>query len=94
MTMRERIARAMCVANGIDPDETGYGLGNNMPKDEVYPLWWAQIKTVNAALDALMDPTDGMIKEGTAWFMSSDEVERRYAVHCFQGMIQAAKDGE
>lgn len=90
MTMREKMARAMCAANGIDPDETGYGLGNNMPKDEAYPLWWAQIKNVNAALDALMEPSEeiclcaqeGLWRDGSAEFRAAWPLA-----------VQAIKDG-
>lgn len=52
----ERVARAICVADGCDPDAIGYGLGIHMPKDAKYPLWKARVKQAEAAIAAM--PTD------------------------------------
>ncbi len=53
MTLRERIARAMCVAEKVDPDAMGYGQGWIMQKDMPYRLWEARLHLVDAALDTL-----------------------------------------
>ena len=46
--LTEAIARAICKADGVDPDAEGEGLGVQMPKGERYPLWKARIKQAEA----------------------------------------------
>jgi hypothetical protein len=50
MDVRERIARLLTEAESIDPDAKGCGLGVIMPKDEVYPLWKARLRLVEALI--------------------------------------------
>lgn len=88
MSMREKMARAMCIAAGIDPDARGYGLGRTMPEGSEYALWEAQLRGVDAALDALLDPTAGMVD---AVFGCCDSSGERAT---FIKMIRAAKDGK
>ena len=57
MPMIERIARAICIADGVDPDAEGYGLGVQMPEGERYPLWKAREKQARAAIAALKEET-------------------------------------
>lgn len=49
----EEVARAICVADGVDPDAEGCGLGVQMPAGEKYPLWRARLKQARAAIEAL-----------------------------------------
>lgn len=96
MNMREKMARALCLKQGINPDARGYGLGKTMPEGASYPLWESQLGAVDSALDELLTPTDGMcssLRSGTA---NSDInpfwVWQRNAEY-FACMVQAAKDG-
>ncbi len=49
MTLVETICRAICVADGVDPDAEGCGLGVHMPEGEKYPLWKAREKQAVAS---------------------------------------------
>jgi hypothetical protein len=40
----EQICRAICEAEGVDPDRIGYGIGVIMPEGSKYPLWEARIR--------------------------------------------------
>jgi hypothetical protein len=51
----EKVARAICVADGVDPDAEGYG-GVQMPVGERYPLWKAREKQARAAIRAAEHP--------------------------------------
>lgn len=54
----ERVARAICRADGCDPDAVGVGCGHTMPAGENYPLWRARVAQAEAALLAMEpDPT-------------------------------------
>lgn len=53
MSEEENVARAICRADGVDPDAIGYGLGVRMPKDAKYPLWQARLAQARAAIEAL-----------------------------------------
>jgi hypothetical protein len=53
MELIETVARAICIAEGVDPDKTGYGLGVTMPKGEEYPLWKARVKAAEVAISAV-----------------------------------------
>lgn len=74
MSMRERIARAIYAARGwtFRPDEDG---------DAIY-------KEVDAALDALMEPTDEMVQAGRGRCMDYEGDNARLA---WEAMIEAAK---
>ena len=50
---REEIARAICVADNVNPDAEGYGLGQSMPEGERYPLWKARLKQADAVLEVV-----------------------------------------
>lgn len=80
MTMVERVARALCVAAGDDPD------GGFNP---MLPRWRDQIDAARAAIEA-MKPTDAMLIAGSAAMVgpltSSSSV--------WQAMRQAALEGE
>lgn len=57
MTMRERMARAMCEVMGVDPDEKPTELLETLP-------WVNALKLADAALDALLEPTEEMEDDG------------------------------
>lgn len=48
----EAVARALCRAEGVDPDAEGYGLGVCMPIGAKYRLWEARRRQAVAAIDA------------------------------------------
>ena len=62
MTKIEEVARAICIADGVDPDAVGYGLGAQMPKDVEYPLWKARVAQARAAIRAMREPNEAMIE--------------------------------
>lgn len=49
----EAVARAICVAEGIDPDRTSIGFGYRIPKGVEYKLWEAQREKAEAAIAAV-----------------------------------------
>lgn len=52
----EKVARAICVADGVDPDKIGHGMGYGMPREaKSFPLWEARKKQAIAAIDCAMD---------------------------------------
>jgi hypothetical protein len=48
----ERVARAICAADGVDPDDEGYGLGTRMPLGVPTFLWEARVAQAIAAIEA------------------------------------------
>jgi len=50
MTMVERVARALCWKNGMNPDLTLGGDGQNF-------LWHEYVSQARAAIDAMREPT-------------------------------------
>lgn len=53
MPLVQQVARAICIADGCDPDAIGYGHGERMPKDQRYPLWCARVEQARAAIAAM-----------------------------------------
>lgn len=49
----EAVARAICVAEGLDPDKTSIGFGHIIPKGVEYKLWQAHVKKAGAAIAAV-----------------------------------------
>jgi hypothetical protein len=49
----EAVARAICVAEGIDPDQTSIGFGYRIPVGVKYKLWEAQRWNAEAAIAAV-----------------------------------------
>jgi hypothetical protein len=56
MTKLEELCRAICIADGVDPDKEGAGLGTQMPEGAIYPLWQARERQVRAMLECLKKP--------------------------------------
>lgn len=90
MTMREQMARAMCVADGIDPDATGYGMGVSMPVGKEFPLWQAQLPKLDAALAVLENPTEAVIEAGKG----PGAMCREDPSGAFIDMIKAIREGK
>lgn len=86
--MVEKVARAICRADGVDPDAIGYGLGVQMPKDAEYPLWKAREAQARAAIEAMRTPTEAMRRAGTAAMPVCFD-EEAGAISCWQAMIDA-----
>lgn len=54
--MIERVARALCVANGEDPDKPSGAFG----------VWWKSYRDeARAAIEAMREPTESMVSKGT-----------------------------
>lgn len=49
----EAVARAICVAERVDPDESGIGGGVLIEKGKKYKMWEVRIKRAEAAIDAV-----------------------------------------
>ena len=49
----EAMARAICEADGVDPDKQLCGMGVSMPVGELYPAWRGRLKQATAALNAI-----------------------------------------
>lgn len=67
--MIEKVAKAMCVAEGIDPNILCYSympqkISNGLyvaPHEQIcYPAWTFNIKAATAAIAAMREPTEGM----------------------------------
>jgi hypothetical protein len=54
----EAVARAICVAEGLDPDKTSIGFGHIIPKGVEYKLWQAHVKKAGAAIAAVRNYYD------------------------------------
>lgn len=45
------VARAICVADGVNPDQIGYGMGYSVPRGiNNYRMWEARRKQAEAAI--------------------------------------------
>jgi len=53
MTLVEKVARAICAAEGIDPDGMGWGMGVRMPLGQQYRLWEVRVKEAQAAIKVM-----------------------------------------
>jgi hypothetical protein len=86
MNMREKIARAMCWKNQMDPDAKSHINGNAWHWEDYLP-------DADAALDALMEPTDEMQNSGFAEYgPGAYDVAGPETI--FKAMIRAAKEGK
>ena len=57
--LTEAVARAICVAEGVDPDKTSLGIGYYIEKGKEYKLWEARIKAAEAAIAAVEKHSHG-----------------------------------
>lgn len=96
MSMKEKMARAMCKAKGYGPDTiwrdhvpTHIGDGRTVQQEISYPWWQKYLLEADAALDALMEPTEGMIDAGYA-----EHPDGYMNKETWCAMIRAIKDGK
>ena len=86
MNMIEKVARAMCKSECIDPDECVLGSGGTDAELVCSVRGWELYKhKAIAALAALMEPTDGMIIAGCL------NEDRRIG---YEEALKAALDGK
>lgn len=86
MTKFEELCRAVCIADGVDPDAKGFGLGIQMPEGEQYPLWQARAKQVRALLEAFKtNPDDVMLDAAKQVFQQPRWTQRML----FEAVIDA-----
>lgn len=78
-SMVERVARALCVRAGHDPDEIQY-----RGTEEIRSGWEAYADDVRAAIRALREPSEAMVSSGMA------EIDHDGAGDCWRAMIDAA----
>lgn len=71
MTKLEELCRALCIADGVDPDKEGYGLGQQMPEGQTYPLWRAREQQVRAMIECLKTPDAAMLDAARKVFQQS-----------------------
>lgn len=72
MTMREKMARAICTRAGIDPDALGYGTDQDGNRCDP-PTWKLYLPQIDAALDCLtMPPTEAQLVAGIAMLRGND----------------------
>ena len=54
-TLVEKVARAICEADGVDPDQIGSGMGYAMPRGiDNYRMWEARKKQASAAIYCIL----------------------------------------
>ncbi len=79
LTMREKMARALCLEDGYDPDDDGGVPG--------VARWRSYLGGVDAVLSALEEPTEAMEDAGLEVYDDGDGWDSIY-----KAMIRAAKD--
>lgn len=97
MDMVERVARALCKADGKNPDalEPGdaFGTDGHMRNgDPAHSLWREWNERAVAAIEAMREPTDEMIEAGVTADFGKNLGERVTFAH--QAMINAALQKE
>ena len=92
MNMIEKVARAICEAQNVDPEHPCGGLGILVPKGETWPAWRVRIPQAKAAIEAMMEPTKEMAFAGTDKIMADPmNIDSRVP---YQAMIKAALEEE
>lgn len=88
--MIEKAARAMCEAQGIDPDHICIGVGQKMPLGNRYPAFEYRIPDARAAIAALRQPTPEMIHAAEmTGLIGGDRNSFHHAVIVYTAMIDA-----
>ena len=83
--MVERVARAICRANGEDPDEPGYGfLGGGAPTSYA---WQGYASHARVAIQAMREPTESMT---AAAYAEPAVALTPFAPHYWRRMIDEA----
>lgn len=65
MNVVEVVARAICIAEGVDPDASTVGMGFYLPEGKNALLWEARANAARAAITALHDGLASELAEGT-----------------------------
>ena len=53
-TLIEKVARALCEADGVNPDQIGSGMGYSIPRGiNNYRMWEARKKQAQYAIDCI-----------------------------------------
>lgn len=66
MTMREKLCRAACIADGLDPDRK-YSSSSDHPANAPFEHAWQEYgQQIDAILETLASPDDRMIDAGMA----------------------------
>jgi hypothetical protein len=110
MNMIEKAARALCVASGRDPDklEPGDCVGTWEGEDGVMPngdvahwIWRESVDKARMVIEAFLDPTDGMTRDGWHELRKHNEIQTRLGnslvgveTPVFRAMVLAALDGK
>jgi hypothetical protein len=76
MTMVERVARALSIADGMHPDAC------SNDEDEP-PAWTLYVGSAKAAIDAMREPTEAMKK-------TMANTPGRWGPHCWGQIVDAA----
>ncbi len=90
-TMIERVARALCVADRLDPDEDWRLVGNVMLEVEVADpsRWVTYVPKARAALQAMREPDAAAVEK------LADSFSKIAVLTIWQSMIdEALKEGE
>jgi len=93
MNMIEKIARAIALEHFKRKWQPSHLPLDAQAKFKANVYWKTFEPAAKAVLEALKEPTEGMIMEGSidpgAW-----GVDDQYTKECYQSMIQAALDGK
>jgi len=83
-TMKERMARAMCREESLDPHHRAYSFDIDM--------WEIWLPAAEVALDAMMEP-DALVVEAGSALVGAPPITTSQADACFRAMITAIKEG-
>ena len=97
--MIERVARALCTADGCSPDAIlGIvpAVGSVPFADIATPAWRSYVDKARAVIVAMREPTNDMLDAGAFYFLSDRdpgpilETERSLARSTFRSMLEVA----
>lgn len=95
-TMREKLCRAACLADGLDPDRK-YSSSSDHSANAPYEFAWQEYgQQIDAILDTLRAPDDALIEIGDrAMYVGLTEVmpEPRNVGNAFTAMIDHVRKG-
>lgn len=87
MTMVERVARALSVADGMHPQAA------SNDADE-QPAWTLYVGMAKAAIESLREPTEEMVEASAAIYGDNYLYRHRYSKDQWRAMVDAALNGE
>lgn len=89
MTMREKLARALCESIKQNPDQIIQGEGWYVPRGFKGPAWEGYAHQVDVILDGLMEPTLEILIQVQGWSEKPRLIE-----DVWQPMIRAIREGK